>query len=65
MEAIMGKCEHKFVHLETIKEESRWVPNTSGQYSPWKRIDRFFCEKCLEISEKRREEYSQKKPDWF
>lgn len=61
----MGECEHKWVHLETVKEKSRYVPNTSGSYTPWLRIDRFFCEKCLETTEKRRSEYCKIQPDWF
>ena len=47
----MNECEHKWVFMETVKQ--RWRgrvinPSISPQ-KKWKRIDRFYCEKCLEI----------------
>jgi hypothetical protein len=59
------QCEHKFVHLETVKEKPRYIPNTSIT-SGWKRVDRFFCEKCLETIEKvQTEPHWKDQPDWF
>jgi hypothetical protein len=55
------KCEHK------------WVYMTSTQFRGDKphgymftRVDEFYCEKCCETKEKRREHYSRgEKPDWW
>lgn len=58
-------CEHKFVHLETIKKKQQYIANTGGSYSPWERTDRFFCEKCLEVVEKTKEGYEREQPNWF
>lgn len=58
-------CEHKFVHLETTKTRA-----VDGGYCgidiDWRRVDRFFCEKCLEIVEKVTGAPADvPKPDWF
>lgn len=29
------------------------------------RVDLFFCERCLEQAERRREEYAREKPEWW
>jgi len=59
-------CEHKFVHMETIKqcgERPSWGFSSGKQ---WKRTDRFFCEKCLTIQEKvQTAEGWEEKPDWW
>ena len=42
------KCEHKYIHLETKKAKA---VRPSVGFSPardWKRVDIYFCEKCLE-----------------
>jgi len=56
------KCNHKYVHLETIKKQDL---NATGYQIGWKRIDRFYCEKCLEYKDKVNEEWSRDKPDWY
>lgn len=54
------KCEHKFVHLETIRY-SKFM-----DYSTYYvRIDRFFCEQCLLQEEKRCDTYSRETPEWY
>lgn len=56
-------CEHKFVLLDTVK---RKVSETYG--NSYKRIDIFFCEKCLETKEVKKEEYigyRENIPDWY
>jgi hypothetical protein len=55
-------CDHKFVHLDTIKKH-----DTSGYNTQFIRIDRFFCEKCLEQKEVRKSEYaySRETPEWY
>lgn len=56
----MAECDHKWVHLETIKRIG------SGSYqSEYIKTDRFFCEKCLEQKDIRKEEWSRDKPDWY
>jgi len=62
----MGECEHKWVHLETIKSSlTRVCEATCRREKIWQKTDRFYCEKCLETTEKRRSECSQIQPDWF
>lgn len=53
-------CEHKFVHLETIKKY-----DSGGYQTRWICIDRFFCEKCLCEKEIKKEEYNREKPEWY
>jgi hypothetical protein len=65
MEALQPKpeehCDHKWVHLETHKETK-----TYNSYScVYIKIDRFFCEKCLETKEIKREERLLEKPSWY
>lgn len=55
-------CNHKFVHMETVKKEGHPLCKTLE----WKRIDRFYCEKCLEIrSIVKTALGNQGKPEWF
>jgi hypothetical protein len=54
-------CEHKFVHFDTLKSK-----DYSGHYHIyWKRVDKFFCEKCLEYKDKITDGYSRDKPEWY
>jgi hypothetical protein len=58
-------CTHKFVHLETVKERPRSIPNSYSVLG-WKRIDRFYCEKCLEQKEfVKTAPHYENQPDWF
>jgi hypothetical protein len=61
----MSDCDHKWVHLESIKKED----GISYTYcTSLKKVDRFFCEKCLEQKEVVKEcEVSRhsKYPDWW
>jgi hypothetical protein len=56
----MENCEHKFVHLETIKKDKYDRDCVS-----YLRIDRFYCEKCLEQKEIRKEELRRERPEWY
>ena len=56
----MEKCEHKFVFLETIKFQEK-----STYQIGWNRIDKYFCEKCLEYKDKQIKEWSRDKPEWY
>ena len=59
----MSECEHRYEHLDT----SRWHDSGSGSgyQIQWVRTDRFFCIRCLDIREVRKEEWSREKPDWY
>ena len=62
----MSDCEHKFAHLDTIYKKEHYP----GTYcTSYKRIDRFFCEKCLEEREKIKTKTInhnfEKAPDWW
>lgn len=52
MDTSRQHCERASLGISSAKE--------------WKRIDRFYCEKCLDIKEKvRTAEGYEDKPDWF
>lgn len=56
-------CDHKYVHLETTKNEVH-----CGNHVTWKKCDRFFCEKCLDIKEIERIEKIEAckgRPAWY
>lgn len=58
---MVPECQHVYSHLETIKKT-----NSDGGYNiEYKRIDRFFCQKCLKERETVKSTYSRDKPDWF
>lgn len=56
----IATCEHKFVHFETFKSRESGIYQTG-----WKRVDRFFCEKCLEYKDVEQMEWSRDKPIWY
>jgi len=56
------KCIHKFVFLETSKNREQY---THGYCSNWVRTDRFYCEKCLETKEIKKQESCIDKPEWY
>jgi hypothetical protein len=57
----MNNCDHKFVHLDT----TRWT-DMSGTYAiGFFKVDRFFCEKCLEQKEVKKEAWQRDTPDWY
>lgn len=54
------QCQHVWRHLETV----RWTD--FGNYnSHFHRVDRYFCEKCLETHEKKQDEFSRDTPEWY
>ena len=55
-----AKCEHKFMHFETIRHNQY-----AGYSTHYTRVDRFYCERCLHEEEKRRETYSRDVPEWY
>ncbi len=54
-------CEHKFVYIDSKK----WI--SRGGYRPFEytKVNRFFCEKCLQTKEIERKEVSWGEPDWY
>ena len=56
-------CDHKWVHFET---RYLYIDNYPSS-SKFKRIDRFFCEKCCEekVVEKSCYDYEDRHPEWF
>lgn len=57
---VQTECDHKFVYLETTKHTENSVYQIG-----WTRIDRYYCEKCLEYRNKVMEEWSRDKPEWY
>ncbi len=55
-----NSCDHKFVHIETIKKTGR-----GGYQIEYIKIDRYFCEKCLEQKEIQKREWSDQTPLWW
>ena len=54
------KCEHNFQYMGSSKRK-----NTSGYSIYFKKIDYFYCTKCLEQKEIEMSEYSREVPDWY
>lgn len=55
-----SECEHKWVFIDSI------YGSESGTYQiGWKRLDRFFCEKCLQQKEVKKEEWNRETPAWW
>ncbi len=57
---VSSTCDHKFVHLDT----SKFTESESYNFR-FVRIDRFFCEHCLEDRTKVRTECSRDTPEWY
>lgn len=56
----MDNCKHKFIFIESVYKR------VYGYYNyNYIRIDRFYCEKCLEEKENRKNEYSRETPEWY
>lgn len=59
-------CDHDFVHLESIKTET---PVSYSYVTEFKKVDRFYCRKCLEqrdIVHQQEINRSYKRfPDWW
>lgn len=53
-------CEHVWRHLETC----RWT-DYGGYNTTFHRVDRFFCEKCLEMKDKAKSGTQRETPDWY
>lgn len=53
-------CDHIYKYIETIKSS-----DSSGYNIMYKKVDRFYCEKCLHQTEKIKKEYSREKPEWY
>ena len=64
-------CAHKFVHIETIYRGAKtsqvvaFYGANKFYAKEYVRIDRFFCEKCLEPQEKRVECLTDRPPEWW
>jgi len=54
--------QHKWIYMETTYARPRESGNRVYCY---KRVDRFFCETCLEQNEVKREEHLDSRPDWY
>ncbi len=54
-------CEHRFVFLRSVK----WTDDSGSYNTHFFRVDTFFCEKCLEQKEVKKDEYSRETPNWY
>lgn len=55
-----NQCDHKWVYFDTKKKYE-----SSAYQTYFKRIDYFYCEKCLNTNEIVRDGYSRETPDWY
>lgn len=56
------KCDQcQWVFLRTAK----WTSNDGGYNTRFTRVDTFFCCRCLEQKEKKREDWCRDTPDWY
>lgn len=59
--AYLAACDHKFVFLRSAKRTGN-----AGHYNThFIRVDAFFCERCLECKEIRKEDFARETPDWY
>jgi hypothetical protein len=54
-------CEHKWVLMDTKKR----FTSASGYQEYYIKVLQFYCEKCAETKEIKREGYSHGEPDWY
>lgn len=54
-------CDHKYIHLDTKKHKDDRVFGAPE----WNRIDKFYCEKCLNEERKHKYECGWSKPEWY
>lgn len=54
------KCEHSYVHLETIR-----YTEAGGYSTKYVRVDRYYCQRCLDTKEFRRSDYEREIPEWY
>ena len=53
-----SSCEHLYRHLETQRlKDSKFTKDKQLIGTNYIRLDRFYCQKCLDIQEIRKEEY--------
>jgi hypothetical protein len=58
----MGElCEHKWTFIETKTK----TKSDGGYNVQWIRVDRFFCEKCLEPRDVIQQDWSREAPHWW
>jgi hypothetical protein len=53
-------CSHEYEHLDTQRQR-----DSSGYQEHFTRIDFFYCKKCLDMKDVKREDYARSKPDWY
>jgi len=59
-------CDHKFVYMESVRQKGERPSMGVSSGNQWKRIDRFFCEKCLEFKDKvQTAEGWEHQPEWW
>lgn len=54
------KCEHKWIH-----QSSHYQRESNGYNDHFKKLDIYYCEKCLEQKEVTKEEYAREAPLWY
>jgi len=59
-QVIVIECEHKFIYRDTARSDAY-----EGFNSHYLRVDYFFCEKCLKITESKQETRSRDCPPWY
>lgn len=66
VENFNDRCDHSYMHIDTSRHEKDKFATEFNHHSPWIRIDRFYCKKCLEMKTIRQElHWAADRPDWF
>ncbi|MFV0500047.1 MAG: hypothetical protein ACK5MH_00460 [Bacteroidales bacterium] len=58
-----NQCKHKWIFMESVCRTKKY-----DYYVEYIRVDLFFCEKCLEQKQVKKEagqRYEESTPDWY
>jgi hypothetical protein len=64
---MIEKCrthEHRYRHLENTYHDIM-IEDFEGKIRHYKRIDLFYCERCLDYVTVTKEDWLTKQPDWY
>lgn len=54
------ECIHKYIHVETVRKHEN-----EGYFDYYEKVDRFFCEKCLDFQNIKQFDWLKEKPEWY
>ena len=60
MNAPREECNHNYQHLDTTK-----YTTDAGYNTTFVRVDRYYCTKCLDQKQLKREATTRETPEWY